>query len=104
MTKKEIAIIGKEFNENYYNKYHEKVIKVYKYCGEVRQREVLELTKEGVAIMNGEALNSKVFCCPCCHKKVSYNELEDWLGDIEEIANDKVMCSLCYEEEMGEDL
>lgn len=89
MKKIEIARIGKDFHENKYTKY----------C-----QGPLRLTKEGEAILNGEALNAKVFTCPDCGKKVSFNELEYWGEDLEELVADEVTCSRCYEDEMGEDL
>lgn len=104
MTKLEIATIGKEFHDNYYSKYHKEVIKTYKYKGEVKTRKETELTEEGRAIQMGEALNTEIFTCPCCGRKVTFHELEYWGEDIEALLNDKVTCSECYEEEMGEDL
>lgn len=104
MTKFEIATIGKEFHDNYYTKYHRRVVQTYKYRGQQKTREVIELTEEGRAIMMGEALNAEVFTCPCCGQKVSFNDLEYWGEDAEAVAADEITCSLCYEEEMGEDL
>ena len=53
------------------------------------------MTEEGRKIQ--DMLYTPMFICA---------ELESWLGDdnIEEFMNDEVPCSLCYEEEMGEDL
>lgn len=104
MTKNEIAKLGKEFHENYYTKYHHYVVKTYKYRGEIKTRKNLELTTEGRQILMGEALNAKVFTCPCCGQKVSFNELEYWGEEVKEVVANKVSCSLCYENEMGEDL
>ena len=105
MTVFEIATIGKEFTDNYYNKYHQYIIKTYKYRGEIRTRKISEMTKEGEALLMGETLNTPAFTCPWCHKKVSFNDLEVWDEDtVEDIANNKVPCAECYEEEMGEDL
>ena len=104
MTKIEIARIGKEFHDNYYTKYHHRITKTYKYKGVIKTREIIELTEEGRAIMMGEALNAKVFTCPYCKQKVSFNDFEYWGEDIKDIVADKISCSICYEEEMGEDL
>ena len=104
MTKLEIAMIGKEFYDNYYTKYHEKVFKTYKYKGKIKTRQEMKITEEGRAILMGEALNTEVFTCPCCGRKVTFHELEYWGEDIEELVNDEITCSECYEEEMGEDL
>lgn len=105
MTINEIATIGMEFRNNYFEKYHQYVTITYKYGGVIRTRKELQMTKEGEAIMMGEALNAKVFTCPSCGKKVSFNDLEIWDGDsVTEIANNKVICSCCYEDTMGEDL
>ena len=104
MTTIEIATIGKEFHDNYFTKYHHYVVKTYKYRGEIKTRKVLEMTEEGQAIMMSEALNAKVFTCPDCGQKVSFNDLEYWGEEIEKVVANKVSCSLCYEDEMGEDL
>ena len=104
MTKLEIATIGKEFHDNYYSKYHRLITKVYKYRGQFKAHEELEMTEEGKAIMMGEALNAKVFICPCCGEMVSFHDLEYWGEPAEDIANDEISCSQCYEDEMGEDL
>ena len=103
MTTLEIATIGKEFDDNYYTKYHHYVTKTYKYCGEIRTRKDFVMTEEGEAILMGDALNAKVFVCPYCGEKVSFNDLEYWGESIEEIVNNKISCSECYENEMGED-
>lgn len=100
----EIAVIGKELHDNYYTKYHKEVIKTYKYRGEIKTRKEIELTDEGRALQMGELLNRKAFFCPCCKRLVSFNELEYWGEDIEDIITNKITCSECYEEAMGEDL
>lgn len=104
MTTIEIATIGKDFHDNCYSKYHHYVTKTYKYRGEIKTRKDLELTEEGRAILMGEALNAKVFICPCCERKVSFNNLEYWGEEIEEVVANEIYCSECYEDEMGEDL
>ena len=44
---------------------------------------------------------AQIFECECCGKMVGYWDLEAWVCDFEE---DEYTCSLCYEDEMGEDL
>lgn len=83
----QIARIGKDFYDNKRTKYHNG----------------LAWTEEGEAILN-DILNEKVFTCPECEQKVSFNELEYWGEDVELIANDEIVCSICYEKEMGENL
>ena len=104
MTKMEMAILGKEFDKNYYSKYHIRVTETYKYRGVVKTRETLKMTEEGekiLDILDGE----KLFRCPCCGEMKSFLGLEVWDEDtVESIVADEVTCSLCYEEEMGEDL
>lgn len=104
MTIREIAMLGKDFHDNYYTKYHHYVEKTYKYRGENKVCKTLEMTKEGCSIMMGKALNTKVFICPSCGEKISFNELEYWGEDIKEVIANKIPCSLCYEEEMGDNL
>lgn len=45
--------------------------------------------------------SEKIFCCADCGQMVAYYDLEDWCCDFE---TDDYICSLCYEEGMGEDL
>lgn len=45
----------------------------------------------------------KIFRCTNCHEKVSYNALENWQCDFNDLENG-LICSYCYEEEMGDDL
>lgn len=105
MTTIEIAKVGKEFYNNYYKKYHHYVTINYKFGEQIKTCTMLQLTEEGKSIMMSETLNAKVFTCPWCGKKVSYNELEIWSeDDIDEIVNNEVPCSYCYEDLMGEDL
>ena len=103
MTKLEMAILGKEFDEHYYSKYHVKVTETYKYRGEVRTRTSLKMTDEGEAIIK-ILEEEKLFTCPICGKKKSYGELEVWDETAEEVAQNQVECALCYEDAMGEDL
>lgn len=104
MTKMEMAILGKEFDKNYYSKYHVRVTETYKYRGQIKTRNTYKFTEEGERILN--LLDSeKLFRCPCCGEMKTYGELEIWDEDtVESIVADKVTCALCYEEEMGEDL
>lgn len=47
----------------------------------------------------------KVFKCPECGEMCSIWDLEIWSCDTDEdILNDKVCCSCCYEISMGDDL
>ena len=103
MTKLEMARLGKEYRNNYYRKYLIKKEVQYKYRGQIKTRIKHEETEESRKIR--EMLNVPMFTCPCCGKLVSFNRLEQWLVDTpEEIANDECPCSICYEDEMGEDL
>ena len=102
MTKMEMAMLGTEFHANYYNKYHEKVTETYKYCGEIRTRETIRMTAEGENMMR--TLTAPMFTCPTCGRVVSFLDLEVWDDTAEAVAADRVECSLCYEEYMGEDL
>lgn len=46
-----------------------------------------------------------VFTCPECGEKVAFNDLEFWNTDsFEDLLADKIICSECYENEMGDDL
>ena len=104
MTKMEMAILGKEFDEHYSSKYHIRVAETYKYRGQIKTRFTYKFTEEGeriLKILEGE----KLFRCPCCGELKNYGELEVWYEDTaESIADDRVTCSMCYEDEMGEDL
>lgn len=104
MTKLEMINMGIEFHANYYKKYNLPVEKQYKYRGEIKTRTEFKMTEEGRKIMN--LLYTPMFTCPCCGNKVGFAELESWLADdsIEEFMADEVPCSICYEDEMGEDL
>lgn len=104
MTKMEMALLGKEFDKNYYSKYHMKVTVTYKYRGEIKTRVESRMTEEGEKLMDILS-GKKIFTCPYCHEKKSYGELEIWDEDTaEQIARDEIGCSECYEDAMGEDL
>ena len=51
---------------------------------------------------NGGIRGVKVFKCCECGEMVDYFELESWICDFDH--EDGCICSLCYEEEMGDDL
>ena len=103
MVKRTIAILGKEFEDNYYSKFHTKVTETYKYRGEIKTRETLKMTEQGERIMKALE-DAKIFKCPCCGEKKSFLDLETWEDDIEDIINDKVICSSCYEDAMEDNL
>lgn len=44
---------------------------------------------------------ANIFKCECCGEMVNYFDLEDWTCDFD---NDEYLCSICYEDAMGEDL
>ena len=103
MTKNELAMMGIEFKENYYTKYNLPVEVQYKYRGEIRTRTEYRWTEEARRIHS--LLDIPAFTCPCCGQLVSFNELEFWRGDsLDDLLNDEIPCSECYEDEMGEDL
>ena len=107
MTKLELAKMGMEFSKNCYTKYHAYRTKVYKYRGEYKERRELYMTAEGIAIMNILAdENNAVFVCPHCGQRCTFHALEFWTGEdtLEELMADQVICSECYEDEMGDDL
>jgi len=104
MTRKEIAELALDYANNYYTKYHEKYVKVYKYRGEIRQREKSRLSAEGKRI-DTFLREQKIFICPDCGETVSALDLELRLGDsLEDLINNKIYCSKCYEDAMDEDL
>ena len=47
------------------------------------------------------AEEAKVFKCAYCGEMCGYFDLEDWVCDFEE---EYYECSVCYEDEMGDDL
>lgn len=50
-------------------------------------------------------LEEKIFRCPDCGRMCAIWDLEIWSSDTDEdILNDRVCCSSCYEEGMGDDL
>lgn len=103
MTKREIAELGKEFDENYYNKYNLRTEVQYVYRGQVKTRIEYRTTEEGKRIR--DLLSIPMFICPECGEKFGYIDLEIWPNDsVEDIANDCIPCSSCYEDDMGEDL
>ena len=104
MTRKEIAELTLDYTNNYFTKYHEKYIKTFKYNGKIHQREETRLSAEGERI--GAFLETqKIFICPDCGEKVSSLDLEIWDTDtLEDLINNKISCSECYENMMGEDL
>lgn len=47
----------------------------------------------------------KVFICPECGKKKAFIDLEVWANDTaEDIFNNIILCSECYENQMEDDL
>ena len=103
MKKTEIIAMGIDFHQNLYTKYYTRYTVTYKYGGKIRTRQESEITEEGLKIR--KILNSeRVFKCPCCGRKVTFNELESWLGTARQLARNEVPCSSCYEDGMGEDL
>lgn len=47
----------------------------------------------------------KFFKCPECGEMCAILDLEIWSSDTDDaILNDEVVCSICYETEMGDDL
>ena len=104
MTRKEIAELALDYTNNYYTKYRENYIKVYKYRGEIRHREESRLNAEGERV-NALLNEQKIFICPDCGEAISALDLELWLGDsLEDLVNNRICCSECYENAMGEDL
>lgn len=104
MTKMEMAMLGKEFDENYYSKYHVEVLETYKYRGEIKTRKTFKFTDEGEKILD-ILYGEKLFRCPRCGEMKSYGELEIWDEDtVEDIVADQFPCCSCYEHDMGEDL
>lgn len=88
MDKVAMAILGMNFERNFFTKYLD---------------EDCNLTAEGK--MMRHALEEKIFICPDCGRKVSFFELETWLADdFQDFVNNKVPCSGCFEDAMGEDL
>ena len=106
MTKIEMIRLGLEYHNEYLHegKYYTRVVETYKYRGEIKTRSYMAETEEGRRV--ADILDEPMFVCPDCGELVSFHELEVWLGDDDEedFLNDRVPCSCCYEEAMGEDL
>ena len=106
MTKLEMVRLGLDLYGSYLRegKYYTRVTETYKYRGEIKTRSFMEMTAEGRRV--NDLLDVPMFTCPDCGQLVTFHELEVWLGDDDEDAflNDRVACSYCYEEAMGEDL
>lgn len=106
MKKIELIQLGLKLDANYLHEgeYFIRITETYKYRGEIKSRTYLKETEKWWH--DREILDTPAFICPECRKRVSYNELESWLGDNCEKAflNNLVVCSNCYEDEMGEDL
>lgn len=105
MTKIEMIRFGRKVDGEYLHegKYFERVTETYKYRGEVKTRSYLKETEAWWTAQ--KTLEAPMFVCPCCGELVGYTALESWLGNSElDFLNDKVPCSLCYEDSMGEDL
>ena len=106
MTKAEFVKTMREFHENYFSdKYRKTEPKTYKYKGVIKTRDTYKLTEEGERLSAIEEASEYRFICPDCGREVEFGALETWLGETDEqFLNNKVPCSLCYEEAMGEDL
>ena len=103
LTKLEVAPIGEAYGKYYWSVYTAKRVKQYIYRGEVRERTETYTTEKGKAIR--DLLKAyPIFRCPCCHKAMTYTDLESWLTDLDGIVADECACSCCYEDEMGDDL
>ena len=50
---------------------------------------------------NSPIRKANIFKCNCCGQMVNYFDLEAWTCDFE---SDNYICSMCYENEMGDDL
>ena len=104
MTKREFVEKMIDFDENYYTKYLQERIVTYKYAGQTRTRSEFELTDTGKELFDLANNSPFRFICPCCKKSVSFGDLEYWDESVDAVLNNEVTCSVCYEEEMGEDL
>ena len=103
ITKEAIARVGIDFDENYYEKYRLEKEVHYKYRGQDKVRIEFYDTEECKAIRN--LLGIKAFTCPVCKRMVCYGGLAYWRhDDFDALVNDEIECSMCYEDEMGDDL
>ena len=105
MTKIEMVRFGMMVGAEYLHegKYFTRVTKTYKYRGEIKTQSFMEETEEWWKAR--KILETPMFTCPCCGQLVGFTDLEHWLAESEEdFLDDKILCSLCYEDEMGEDL
>lgn len=104
MTKLEMVQIGREFYRNCFSsKYTDEKTITYKYRGEIKTRVTREWNAQAYYI--SALLDKPIFICPNCGRRVSFNDLEAWLGNTDEdFLNDRIPCSICYENAMGEDL
>jgi hypothetical protein len=104
MTRQEIAELALDYTNNYFTKYLNTYTEVYKYRGKTLERKRSKLSEEGKKV--GALLESqKIFTCSDCGEQVSALELEIWTDDtLEDLINNKISCSECYENAMGEDL
>ena len=105
MTKMAMVKMGLEFYGEYLHegKYYTQMTETYKYRGQVKTRSHMELTAEGRRVDG--LLDEPMFICPDCGELVSFNDLEVWIGESEDdFLNDRVPCSCCYEDAMGDDL
>lgn len=104
MKKIELAKLGYQYHTSYLAApFYEKVEVSYKYRGQLRTRTEYQMTEEGLRVRSLLA-SERVFRCPCCGRLCALIEMELWLGSARELAADKVPCSACYEDGMGEDL
>lgn len=106
LTKLEIAKIGIDFDQHYYDKkYWYNEIVTYKYKGKIKTRVEYHTTQEHKDI--AKLLDEyAVFQCPCCKRMVTFGDLRYLTNDdtLDTLMNDEVICQLCYEDEMGDDL
>lgn len=82
-------------------RYDELVEELYKQLheGKITQKECFSNKERGNLLH--ELHEDKIFKCESCGQYVAYGDLETWCCDFDE---QEYLCSLCYEDEMGEDL
>lgn len=51
-----------------------------------------------------EEQSLKGFTCFCCKEECSFFDLEKYFCDFDDLTGKGLICSLCFEEGMGEDL